>query len=423
MRYPLTSGIGSQTVRRPRADRPSVRIREASYSGRVRVDTARPRAAPSESTQIASEQGSVSGSGSRRHGHELGIGAERPGRVLHRGRGSGERMNRERSASERAAAEGVPVEMVPTTARKHLTGFAALNIPHAWRLGGDWHEAWFAVEPTRVSPHHLTDERRFGRLLDRLGQSGLRDARPGLARIGHPAGNWPEKVWAATHERAVIEMAWARLDGITAEDLPIGLPPVDRYARRERFHIDDFIEATASGRASAKRRRLDEILDVLESGGPLVLERALARRPLARPGRDNSRRAGAGRRRVRGDQGGDPDRRPARSPDEGDDDALRAVRGGRAGPELRADARGVGQGRPGPRAGSWGGRGARSECPGWTGRSRRSGGCWPWVCRRRWWRRRPACRGRRCTPSTARAGSRCRSRPGRCEPRSHLPGP
>ena len=33
---------------------------------------------------------------------------------------------------------------------------------------------------------------------------------------------------ATTHERAVIEMAWARLDGITAEDLPKGLPPVDR---------------------------------------------------------------------------------------------------------------------------------------------------------------------------------------------------
>ena len=139
-------------------------------------------------------------------------------------------MTTETSTSQRAAVEGVPVEMVPTTAREHITGVAALNIPHAWRLGGDWHEAWFDVKPTRVSPHHLTDERRFGRLLDRLGHGGLRDARPGLALLGHPAGNWPEKVWAATHERAVIEMAWARLDGMTADDLPAGLPPVDRYS-------------------------------------------------------------------------------------------------------------------------------------------------------------------------------------------------
>ncbi|MCY4660200.1 MAG: hypothetical protein OXF93_10375 [Acidobacteria bacterium] len=136
----------------------------------------------------------------------------------------------ETSTSQRAGVEGVPVEMVPTTRREHITGFAALNIPHALRLGGDWHEAWLDVKPTQVSPHQITDERRFGRLLDRLGNSGLRDARRGLALLGHPAATWPEKVWAATHERAVIEMAWARLEGIIAEDLPMGLPPVDRYS-------------------------------------------------------------------------------------------------------------------------------------------------------------------------------------------------
>ena len=124
-------------------------------------------------------------------------------------------MTMETSTGQRAVLEGVPVKMVPTTAREHITGFAALNIPHRWRLGGDWHEAWFDVKPTRVSPHHITDEWRFGRLLDRLGPGGLRDARPGLALLDHPARDWPHKVWAATHERAVIEMAWgaAREDG------------------------------------------------------------------------------------------------------------------------------------------------------------------------------------------------------------------
>ncbi len=138
-------------------------------------------------------------------------------------------LTSEASGSEQAAVEGVPVEMVPTTAREHITGFAALNIPHAWRLSGDWHEAWFDVKPTRVSPYHITDERCFGRLLDRLGRGGLRDARPGLALLGHPAQNWPEKVWAATHERAVIEMAWARLERMAGRDIPIGLPPIDHY--------------------------------------------------------------------------------------------------------------------------------------------------------------------------------------------------
>ena len=37
-------------------------------------------------------------------------------------------------------------------------------------------------------------------------------------------------------------MAWARLDGITAEDLPIGLPPVDRYSfERIRPHPDQWV--------------------------------------------------------------------------------------------------------------------------------------------------------------------------------------
>ena len=112
--------------------------------------------------------------------------------------------------------------MVATTARQHVTGFAALNIPHARRLGGDWHDAWFDVKSTRVSPHHVTDEQRFGRLLDRSAAAACATLRPGLALLGHPAAASPEKVWAATHERAVVEMAWARLDGMTAEDLAGG---------------------------------------------------------------------------------------------------------------------------------------------------------------------------------------------------------
>ena len=43
------------------------------------------------------------------------------------------------------------------------------------------------------------------------------------------------------------------------------------YARKHDFRIGDFIEATASGQASEKRRRLDELMAVLQRGDRLVV--------------------------------------------------------------------------------------------------------------------------------------------------------
>ena len=43
------------------------------------------------------------------------------------------------------------------------------------------------------------------------------------------------------------------------------------YARKHDFRIDDFIEATASGQALEKRRRLDELMHVLQRGDRLVV--------------------------------------------------------------------------------------------------------------------------------------------------------
>ena len=43
------------------------------------------------------------------------------------------------------------------------------------------------------------------------------------------------------------------------------------YARQHDFHIDQFIEATTSGQAPAKRRRLDELISGLERGDRLVV--------------------------------------------------------------------------------------------------------------------------------------------------------
>ena len=43
------------------------------------------------------------------------------------------------------------------------------------------------------------------------------------------------------------------------------------YARANDVRIDEFIEATASGQASEKRRRLDELTSVLQHGDRLVV--------------------------------------------------------------------------------------------------------------------------------------------------------
>ena len=43
------------------------------------------------------------------------------------------------------------------------------------------------------------------------------------------------------------------------------------YARRHSLRIDEFIEATASARTSAKRRRLDDLMGTLEPGDRLVV--------------------------------------------------------------------------------------------------------------------------------------------------------
>ena len=50
------------------------------------------------------------------------------------------------------------------------------------------------------------------------------------------------------------------------------------YARKHDFRIDDFIEATASGQASEKRRRLDDLIAVLQRGDRFGRQRTLPAR-------------------------------------------------------------------------------------------------------------------------------------------------
>ena len=113
------------------------------------------------------------------------------------------------------------------------------------------------------------------------------------------------------------------------------------YARKHDFRIDDFIEATASGQASEKRRRLDELMSVLQRGDRLVVSK------LSRLGRSPGQivaildaLAKAGVAFVALKENIRVEGREARHPDQGHDYALRAVRRGRARPDLRAHPRG-----------------------------------------------------------------------------------
>lgn len=99
------------------------------------------------------------------------------------------------------------------------------------------HSTWFSHEPDRLNDTDLTDERIHGRLLDRLGQWGLRDARKGLAELGHPAAASPRRIWTATHDRAVIEESWR----VLLEHVATGTktPAFDQYELQKLLAYPD----------------------------------------------------------------------------------------------------------------------------------------------------------------------------------------
>lgn len=124
----------------------------------------------------------------------------------------------------------VPARVGKTSARRHITGMLALNIPNRWLTnGGDWHTyaSWFGTKPETIAQRHLTGEKSYGPLLDALRQRGLRDARYGLRHLNHPDGWAKEKVWAATHERAIIEWAWMKLQWLKQHCLNEDFAPFD----------------------------------------------------------------------------------------------------------------------------------------------------------------------------------------------------
>ena len=72
----------------------------------------------------------------------------------------------------------------------------------------------------------------------------------------------PEAVF---HGQSVKTVAYLRVS-TARQDLRSQRLAILKYAHKHDFRIDDFIEATASGQASEKRRRLDELMNVLQRG-------------------------------------------------------------------------------------------------------------------------------------------------------------
>ena len=75
---------------------------------------------------------------------------------------------------------------------------------------------------------------------------------------------------AAFRGQAVRTVAYLRVS-TAQQDVRSQRLAILEYARQHDFRIDDFIEATASGQASEKRRRLDELLNGLQRGDRLLV--------------------------------------------------------------------------------------------------------------------------------------------------------
>ena len=96
------------------------------------------------------------------------------------------------------------------------------------------------------------------------------------------------------HGQAVKTVAYLRVSTGSRTCAASASPSSSTHANTD-FRIDDFIEATASGQASEKRRRLDELMNVLQRGDRLVvseLSRSVGRWVRSSPSSTPSAKAG-----------------------------------------------------------------------------------------------------------------------------------
>ncbi len=77
---------------------------------------------------------------------------------------------------------------------------------------------------------------------------------------------------AVFYSQPVKTVAYLRVS-TAQQDLRSQRLAILEYARKHDFRIDDFIEATASGQPSERRRRLDELMNALQRGDRLCISR------------------------------------------------------------------------------------------------------------------------------------------------------
>ena len=99
-----------------------------------------------------------------------------------------------------------PIPRTPTP-RTYITGPAALNIPHAGVWAGSHGLMWHLRIAGDGENIERANSTRMGWAKEwpYWDETSLRDAREGLATIGHPAAKREEPVYAATFARAVGE--------------------------------------------------------------------------------------------------------------------------------------------------------------------------------------------------------------------------
>ena len=85
--------------------------------------------------------------------------------------------------------------------------------------------------------------------------------------VSYLSDKTPEAIF---HGQAVKTVAYLRVS-TAQQDVRSQRLVILEYARKHDFRIDGFIETPASGQASEKRRRLDELMNVLQRGDRLVV--------------------------------------------------------------------------------------------------------------------------------------------------------
>ncbi len=128
-----------------------------------------------------------------------------------------------------AAEQAIPVRIGPTSVRHYISGHQALNLidPDCPSSGDSQSDgAWFVPHQGRTRDgmdaliaNRTQDGYLFRTPHELLGWDRLFDARPSLRFIGHPEGEADVPVWAAHHDRAIIDGGWSWLT-----EQPSGFP-------------------------------------------------------------------------------------------------------------------------------------------------------------------------------------------------------